>query len=551
MNKLTVFAVLIIVILTCLLSSCRKKVIQNRGSRPVIEIDTSSENSTISDYLELFLLARDSNVIYIQNEIFAIYKKKDFQPIWFKGYRLTNKGKMMMKTLERSYLHGLHPSFYPTLQVQKLIEKMNQLKGKNQKLQKQAMAELLITYSAISFFSHLEHGIVRSNQIWNSSEETFLKEKTIIALQQVINGENPETVISTHQPKNYYYQQLSHALQKFILPDQLPTQEDIKTMENKTKLLILKALRLSGFIRGESDHLLKSFNLILASYQQMHGIREKSIFGTETQSKLINDITNKFKTIAVNMERLRQNPPIAKSFLWINIPNYQMTIFENNRLKHTFNVMVGSPKTPTPILSGKLRHVVTYPKWNIPPSIINKEIIPAIKKDSLYLAKKGYYITNWSGKILDQTTTDLDSYSEDYFPFNITQDPGPSNALGTMKFLFDNDQDIYLHDTNSRHLFSRQIRAFSHGCIRVENPQNLAHVILDEGSFQQFKKQLEKKQSGHIAVKKDYFVYIRYITCGSNEEGDIFFYKDVYHLDEKSWQEMLSNLFTSSSLVSE
>jgi murein L,D-transpeptidase YcbB/YkuD len=212
-------------------------------------------------------------------------------------------------------------------------------------------------------------------------------------------------------------------------------------------------------------------------------------------------------------------------------------------------VIVGSPKTPTPILSGLLTHVVTYPKWNIPPSIVTKEIIPAIKRDSMYLKRKGYYLTNWQGEVLDPSKTKIDSYTDTYYPFNIAQGSGSDNALGTLKFLFKNDYDIYLHDTNSRSLFQRKERAMSHGCIRVENPEDLAKYVLSERSLIAMQKQMEKKQTGHLAVEKEIMVYIRYLTCEADKAGNVSYFKDVYQLDQKDWNLMMGSLYSSSLLT--
>jgi murein L,D-transpeptidase YcbB/YkuD len=390
---------------------------------------------------------------------------------------------------------------------------------------------------------------VRGKAIWSSESESFLRSKIMTGFHQIADGKPIDLVLSSLQPKSYNYEQLSNALKKFELPEKWPETESIIKINDQTPKMVLTVMQLAGFFKGDVDNYIDQYPLIVKSYQQYYHLPQDELLSTTTNAHLMQQVYHKFMVMAVNIERLRQNPPLSNYYLLVNLPAYQLTIFDNGSPIKKIRVIVGSPKTPTPILSGLLTHVVTYPKWNIPPSIVTKEIIPAIKRDSMYLKRKGYYLTNWQGEVLDPSKTKIDSYTDTYYPFNIAQGSGSDNALGTLKFLFKNDYDIYLHDTNSRSLFQRKERAMSHGCIRVENPEDLAKYVLSERSLIAMQKQMEKKQTGHLAVEKEIMVYIRYLTCEADKAGNVSYFKDVYQLDQKDWNLMMGSLYSSSLLT--
>ncbi|MBN2167351.1 MAG: L,D-transpeptidase family protein [Marinilabiliaceae bacterium] len=538
-------------IILLLLFACNK-LPNNTEQKKYISLTEKKTDEDIKPYIELLLLYKDSSYTYLQTEIKHIYKQHNYKSLWFNHKTTLNESaQRLIDTISQSHYYGLHPDFYPTQIIKKELINLNKLKSKSQILYTKAKIDLMITLSLIEFMSHIRFGMIRSQIIWSEENESYLRNKIMSACYNIIDNKNNGTIINDFQPQSIYYKLLSNALKKIALPDKLPHEDIIYKMDDKTKRDVLIILNLTGFFKGSADADLQSFPYIMRSYQKYYNISDRSILGAETLIHIMNQIINRFKILAVNFERLRQNPPLTKSYFWVNIPSYQLTIFENKKPVSSTKVIVGSPKTPTPILSGALTHIITYPKWNIPPSIVSKEIIPAIKRDSLYLQKKGYYITNWDGDSLDQSTTNLDSYTDSYYPFNIAQNPGSTNALGTIKFMFENNLDIYLHDTNARYLFAKKERALSHGCIRVENPLNLAKYLLTDESLLIMEKQMNQKLTGHILTNKNKSVYIRYITCEADEQGGIYYYKDIYNIDQFDWDNMIKSLFVSSMPIEE
>ncbi|MGC4041119.1 MAG: L,D-transpeptidase family protein [Flavobacterium sp.] len=226
-------------------------------------------------------------------------------------------------------------------------------------------------------------------------------------------------------------------------------------------------------------------------------------------------VSERIKTIIVNMERCRwvsTDLGKAKEFIVVNIPSYRLNYFKDGKIALTSNVVVGNTMNKTVIFSGMMSYIVFSPYWNVTPNIIKTEILPAMKKDKDYLAKHNM---EWNNG-------------------NVRQKPGPTNSLGLVKFLFPNTNNIYLHDTPSKSLFASEKRAFSHGCIRVEKPQELANLILQDDPYwtpEKIDKAMHKNKEVWYTLKDKIPVYIGYFTAFVDDEGTINFYKDIYQKD--------------------
>jgi murein L,D-transpeptidase YcbB/YkuD len=202
---------------------------------------------------------------------------------------------------------------------------------------------------------------------------------------------------------------------------------------------------------------------------------------------------------------------------------------------------VGNPKTRTPLLNSTISDIVTYPQWTIPNSIIVKEILPALKKNPGYLARKGYMLLSWDGDVIDPYDIDWSKYSKG-IPYKVVQGSGDANALGVLKFNFPNKYSVYLHDTNQRYLFKNESRALSHGCVRVQEWQKLVSYISRLDSLaaistntnslpsDSIRVWLDRKERHVIPVKSKLPVYFRYFTA-STRNGKLIFYNDIYGED--------------------
>ncbi|HEX5151880.1 MAG TPA: L,D-transpeptidase family protein [Parafilimonas sp.] len=245
-------------------------------------------------------------------------------------------------------------------------------------------------------------------------------------------------------------------------------------------------------------------------------------------NSLINEINipakKRVEQIMVNMERMRwvTGDTSSNELILVNIPEYTLRYFEDNKEVWNCNVVVGKPMTKTVIFSGKMQYVVFSPYWNVPPSIINGEVLPGMRRNKNYLARHNM---EWNGG-------------------RVRQKPGPSNSLGLVKFLFPNSNNIYLHDTPSKSLFSEDSRAFSHGCIRVAKPRDLAIRVLQqmpEWTPQKIDAAMHAGKEQYVTLKKTIPVYIGYFTAFMSSDGQLNFRTDVYKRDASLLEMLMQN----------
>jgi murein L,D-transpeptidase YcbB/YkuD len=251
------------------------------------------------------------------------------------------------------------------------------------------------------------------------------------------------------------------------------------------------------------------------------------------------------KQIMVNMERLRWIPEkMEKNYLFINIPEYSLHVIENNKEIWTTKVVVGKTVTKTSIFKGNLSQIVLNPFWGLPTSIVKNEILPKIKKNSNYLAHNSIEVFSGKNKI-NPNNIHWNKYGEgENVPFFFRQKPGKNNSLGKIKFMFPNNYHIYLHDTPAKKRFGDTKRAFSHGCIRVENPKKLALYLLKNQLIwneQKVDRVLSTNKQTGINVRPTMPVYIAYFTAWVNGGGQLNFRNDLYNLDRKLSKEVFGD----------
>jgi murein L,D-transpeptidase YcbB/YkuD len=217
----------------------------------------------------------------------------------------------------------------------------------------------------------------------------------------------------------------------------------------------------------------------------------------------------------VNLERSRWLPDhIGGEYIAVNIPEFKLHVFRNDSVLWTMNVVVGKAANKTVIFSGDLKYVVFSPYWNVPASILKKEVLPGIQRNKNYLAS---HHMEWNGN-------------------SVRQKPGPWNSLGQVKFLFPNSYSIYLHDTPSKSLFNEDQRAFSHGCIRVAEPRKLAMYLLKNDPAWDEKKIGDAMNSGRektVTLMQSIPVFIGYLTAWVSPQGQLNFRNDIYGRDSR------------------
>jgi murein L,D-transpeptidase YcbB/YkuD len=226
----------------------------------------------------------------------------------------------------------------------------------------------------------------------------------------------------------------------------------------------------------------------------------------------------------------------------VNLPGYYLEVWDTDTMVFDSKIICGKPETRTPILNSIISDMVTYPTWTVPTSIIAKQYLPKLKKNSNYLAKLGLKLRNNKGEDIDPASISWDKYSKG-IPYKVMQGSGDDNALGVMKFNFENPYAVYLHDTNQRYLFKKTSRALSHGCVRVQEWEKLAFYLAKNDSINlkigdtlryttdSIKSWLALKKHKRINVKNEIALFINYFSC-EGKDGRIKFYEDIYGEDK-------------------
>ena len=275
-------------------------------------------------------------------------------------------------------------------------------------------------------------------------------------------------------------------------------------------------------------------------FQKRHGLVIDGLVGIRTLGELNVPVSQRIQQLASSMEYCRLQPPFTDHrYILVNIPDFTLTLFEDGKPLLTMPVIVGRRDRQTPTMSGRISALVLNPFWNVPHIIATEDMLPEIKKNPRYLEEFHLRVSlDWNSKEdFDPFTIDWAGLSPNNFPYRLTQDPGPTNFLGRVKFVFyPNPEDIYLHDTPARSLFQKESRTFSSGCIRLSKPLKLAAYLLQGtplGSPEALAEAISGKKTREVAVPSPIVIYIAYVTAWVDAEGTINFRPNIYSIGNR------------------
>jgi L,D-transpeptidase YcbB len=294
---------------------------------------------------------------------------------------------------------------------------------------------------------------------------------------------------------------------------------------------IKRRLQISGDMpAGDTTQIFNdSLELAVKNFQLRHGYKPDGTISAAIIKEMNVPAAKRLQQIVMNMERMRwmPNEPKSDNLILVNIPEFMLHMYEGNQRVWDMVVVVGKEGHNTVMFTGDLNQVVFSPYWNVPPSIVREEILPAVDRNPNYLASQNMEIVNSNG--------DLPT---------IRQKPGTGNALGKVKFLFPNSFNIYFHDTPSKSLFQRDKRAFSHGCIRLQDPFKMAQYLLrnnSEWTPEKINAAMNAGSEKYVKLKDPVPVFITYYTAWVDDNGQLNFRDDIYKHDEKLSKKMFVN----------
>jgi murein L,D-transpeptidase YcbB/YkuD len=455
-----------------------------------------------------------------KDEVRELYQKHQFHYIWYDKNGVNEFGSLLHNKIINIEEEGVLTSIPYRQKLDSIYESSSIGKKPNPTI------ELLNTSMYFYYVDKVYQGL--DTESTNQMEWFLPREKQSYGKYLDSLLVNPSLIKKNEKGLFYQYYLLKNVLKSYRQIEKNGGWETIK-MDSAVKSLNLRdssrtiaQLRTRLFLTGElkSDSKSAIYDDELAKgvlkFKESNRNASSTII-LPSHLKVLNiPVSERIKTLVVNMERCRwiaKDITKAKELIAINIPAYQLTYFQNGKPSFRSNVVVGKTVNKTVIFSAPMRYIVFSPYWNVPNSIIKNEILPEIQKDPNYLAKHNM---EWNdGKV--------------------RQKPGPKNSLGLIKFLFPNSNSIYLHDTPSKHLFSRRDRAFSHGCIRIEKPKELAEILLKDDpnwTSEKIDEAMNKGVESWYTLKNKIPVYIGYFTAWVDVDGNLNFYDDIYERDE-------------------
>lgn len=360
------------------------------------------------------------------------------------------------------------------------------------------------------------------------------------ALNRALDSRNLAEAIDNQRPRLAYYARLRSALAAYratAAAGGWPTVTDGATLrigDSGPRVAELTArLAAQGLIEIGTSDFGPDVDTAVRRFQDMHGLEADGIVGPGTLAALVVTAAERADQIRVNMERARWIGEIGPGRqILVNIAGFYASLIEDGRPVWTTRTIVGRGYTQTPVFTDKMEYIEFNPTWTLPRSIVLGELAPKILADPSYLSEHDYYLAKDDGQAIDPASVNWSALTPQSFPFWVVQKPGSKNALGQVKFIFPNEYSVYMHDTPQRSLFDRAERSFSHGCIRTENPLDLAELLLFRQGWDRPRIDAAVAAGKTTRVMLDTPVPIAILYWTVDPVDDIVrFYPDLYNRD--------------------
>jgi murein L,D-transpeptidase YcbB/YkuD len=475
----------------------------------------------------------------------SIYAKNEFKPIWVSNGGLKKAGEDYVDEVEKVVFDGLEKSDYLFGEQIGLLEK---IKGSEDPFVHAAL-DVALSKSFLALAKDLNIGRIDPSAV--HSEWKMVRKMPTINYEELLlsiaEGESVKEGLNKLRPKNPIYTELRILLKK-QLSEPIRETESVKLFEGKIekgdshaeipairrKLLSLEDLGTNP--QGKREVYDEELFHAVKRFQKRHGLIDDGVIGSDFLAAINYSTSDIIAKINVNLERLRWLPDFAdteKDKVIVNIPDFQLFYLDGTDTTFTSKVVVGREYRETPVFEADMTHLVFSPTWTLPETILWKDVIPSVQKNVEYLEKNNMQVLDFQENRINANEIDWDSLKDkDDFPYLIRQTPGRENPLGKVKFMFPNDYAIYIHDTPAQSLFSRDERAFSSGCIRMEHPEKFAALLLEDWDEEKILAHMDLNEEKKVDLDRAREVWILYFTIW-NQEGNLEERQDVYGMDRR------------------
>lgn len=512
------------------------------GPTPGVE---AAENEQVASAIEQFITSGHATIASETDDermfqIFTFYEGRDYKPIWTRDTGAKGKARALLKALKSAGEHGLNPANYSIGDIEERIDTTNP----------EELAELDLVLSDVfaDFGRDLSRGRVLPSQVDSSIHIEPRGPGPLNIIDGAEVADDLEPYLATLAPQTPQYDRLKAKLAEYRTiaaeggwpripegPALKPGMSDDRVPALRQRLAATgdHAVSPDGASPLYDDALVEA----VKKFQSRHGLADDGVIGPATLRELNVSVEDRIRQMVLNLERRRwMTDDLGDFYVFVNLADAYLKVVqdvgEREKTIHTARIVVGKPYQRTPVFSEQMSYVVFNPNWGVPSSIANKEFLPKLKTDAGFLARQN--IRLFAGnKEVDPFSVNWNALSR--VPYQLRQDPGADNALGRLKFMFPNPYDIYIHDTPAKSLFEKDQRYFSHGCIRVQNPERLAEVLLGSQGWtiDKIEAQIGSGKQKIVNLDKKVPVHVTYLTVWVNKDGTVNFRNDVYGLDKE------------------
>jgi L,D-transpeptidase YcbB len=469
--------------------------------------------------------------------IAEVYANRSFAAAWTDPEPVAE----LIAAIEAAAAEGLDPADYYLDQVQSIH---SEIVAGSVNPEAMATADILLTEVLIRVGYHQLFGKVNPatlNADWNFRRDLDGRDP-VAMVQEIIESRSPAARLTNLVARGWLYTGLKDALATYrgIQANggwpQVPDGPVLRPGASDSRLSVLsERLAISGDL--ESAGTFTTYDETLAAgvrrFQSRHALDVDGVIGAATLEALNVPVEARIEQIELSLERARWvMNGLEDHFVLVNIPGFEAYIVHNREIVWQTRVQVGRDYRQSPIFRDEIKYLVFNPTWTVPYSIATGDILPQVQRDVSYLTTRGFTVRDREGQIVDAGGIDWASLGRGNFPYTLVQGPGTENALGQVKFMFPNEHAVYLHDTPNRSLFESSDRAFSSGCIRVENPFELAEQLLGRGwDRPRIDEIIASGETTTVRLPRPIPVLLLYWTAEVTPDGSVRFFNDVYGRD--------------------
>jgi len=493
--------------------------------------------------------------IYAVQALPTFYERRTYRPAWSDDGGPRPTALALLRAVREADLEGLRPADYHLAAIEELLrDGAGRRGGRRWTVTALVELDLLLTDAFLIYASHLLSGRVNPETIdaqWIASR----RERDIAAvLAEAIESGRIAESLRGLLPEHPGYHRLRDALARYRAIaaaggwPTVPEEAKLATGERGPRVTALRQ-RLAvtdSSIAAKGDEFDADLEEAVRRFQRRHGLDVDGAVGPATLAALNVSVEERIRQIELNLERWRWLPQeLGERYLIVNIANFELDVVEAGRTVLTMRVVAGRPYRRTPVFSDQMTYLVFNPYWHVPRNLAVQDILPQIQSDTTYLGRQGMRVfrPSESGGLeeINPKTIDWAQVTAENFDLQLRQDPGPTNALGRVKFMFPNRFNVYLHDTPTRSLFERSARDFSSGCIRIEKPIELVEYVMAGDSTWTRDRIMAAIATGSeetVRLPQPQPVHLLYWTAWAEDDGSIQFRRDVYNRDASLYAEL-------------